>query len=79
MGDKLIKFDLPIIVGEQVLENAYANGFFSLPGTAVSTVVNRYFGFWGKRKLIDQLILSSFCTYHVQDQDREVFLHKGIE
>jgi ribonucleoside-diphosphate reductase len=31
-GDKLIKFDLPIIEGEETLEHAYDNGFFSGDG-----------------------------------------------
>lgn len=31
-GDKLIKFNLPIIEGEKELTNAYANGFFSGDG-----------------------------------------------
>lgn len=31
-GDKLIKFDLPIIEGDKELENAYDNGFFSGDG-----------------------------------------------
>lgn len=31
-GDKLIKFNLPIIEGEKELANAYANGFFSGDG-----------------------------------------------
>lgn len=31
-GDKLIKFDLPVIEGEEILEHAYDNGFFSGDG-----------------------------------------------
>lgn len=31
-GDKLIKFDLPVIEGEETLEHAYDNGFFSGDG-----------------------------------------------
>lgn len=31
-GDKLIKFDLPVIEGTKVLQKAYTNGFFSADG-----------------------------------------------
>lgn len=32
VGDKLIKFDLPVIEGTEEFENAYASGFFSADG-----------------------------------------------
>ena len=33
VGDKLIKFELPLIEGEKDLEFAYDNGFYSADGT----------------------------------------------
>ena len=32
-GDKIVRFDLPVIAGNMLLENAYANGLFSAEGT----------------------------------------------
>ena len=77
-GDKLIKFDLPIIEGDSVLENAYVNGFFSGDGCEYDGKQLLYF-YGEKRKLISQLDLS-FCTYHIvqEDQDREVFHTKAL-
>lgn len=34
VGDKLIKFDLPVIAGDRKLDKAYTNGFFSADGSS---------------------------------------------
>lgn len=77
-GDKLIKFDLPVIEGETTLENAYVNGFFTGDGCEHDGKQILYF-YGEKRKLISQLDLS-FCTYHIaqEEQDREVFHTKSL-
>lgn len=72
-GDKLIKFDLPVIEGEETLENAYLNGFFTGDGCHYEGKQLIYF-YGDKRKLIEEIDMSC-CTYHIvqEKQDREVF------
>lgn len=49
-GDKLCKFDLPVIQGEEVLENAYVNGFYSGDG-CFTDQDQRIYLYGEKRKL----------------------------
>lgn len=44
-GDKLIKFDLPLVEGHKELEQAYENGFFTADGTAPNIIY-----LYGKKK-----------------------------
>lgn len=51
-GDKLIKFDLPVIEGSLTLEKAYTNGFFTGDGfTSTKTGHNHIYLYHEKRKL----------------------------
>lgn len=43
VGDKLIKYDLPLIEGVSKLPNAYANGFYTADGTKVSESSQRVY------------------------------------
>lgn len=54
VGDKLIKVKYPVITaGEIVLENAYANGFYSADGTEVGNSQRLYF-YGEKKKLVSR-------------------------
>lgn len=53
-GDKLIKFDLPVIEGEKDLSKAYTNGFFTGDGT-VSKAGSFIDLYHDKRKLKDKI------------------------
>ena len=50
VGDKLIKFDLPVIEGEKTLEKAYTNGFFSGDGCK-EKLRNKVYLYHAKREL----------------------------
>lgn len=78
-GDKLIKFDLPIIEGEETLDNAYLNGFFTGDGCHYEGKQLIYF-YGEKRKLLKEIDMSC-CTYHTvqEKQDREVFHTKALK
>lgn len=66
-GDKLMKFDLPIIEGEEYLPDAYVNGFYSGDG-CLTPSGQRIYLYGEKRKLRDLFT----CKFSVQeDQDRE--------
>jgi len=67
-GDKLIKFDLPIIEGENTLDLAYQNGFFSADGSVVGGQ-NRVYFYHDKRKLVPMFNLKSHCVQ--ENQNRE--------
>lgn len=70
-GDKLIKFDLPIINGDKTLKHAYANGFYSGDGCFVGDRQRLYF-YGEKRKLKERCGDIFQGSWTVQDnQDRE--------
>lgn len=73
-GDKLIKFDLPVIEGDKTLDYAYQNGFFSGDGCQFvhgSRLLKRIYLYNEKRKLVNEF--KSICTtWYVQEtQNRE--------
>ena len=70
IGDKLIKFELPLIEGSMVLENAYSNGMFSGDGCVVHGKPTLYL-YHGKRNLIDHLT-SVKRVYKDEKQSRDL-------
>ena len=67
-NDKLIKFNLPIIQGEKILDNAYENGFYS--GDGCLTVNGQRIYLYGeKKKLIDNFNIIEKWTVQ-PDYDR---------
>lgn len=76
-GDKLIKLETPVIQGEQELNNAYANGFYTGDGCDVGGK-SRIYLYGAKRKLLDRFPNRS--QHCVQDeQDREYFYVDGLQ
>jgi ribonucleoside-diphosphate reductase alpha chain len=75
VGDKLIKFDLPVIEGSLVLDEAYENGFFSADGCEYKGVNLVYF-YHEKRNLIPLFNLDSIQDQ--PDQKRSVGKMKSL-
>lgn len=76
VGDKLIKFELPVIEGGIVLTKAYQNGFFSADGCVVNGKANVYF-YGEKRKLVPLFDLSTHNTN--ESMDREIGRVDGLK
>lgn len=71
VGDKLIKSDFPILNGEQVLDLAYENGFYSADGCLEKTG-QRIYLYHEKRKLKKFFDMSIFKNWYTQEnQNRE--------
>lgn len=77
-GDKLIKFDLPIIQGEKVLDNPYANGFYSGDGCFYGNDQMLYF--YGEKKKLAVHCGDIFRKFHKQEaQDRHIGYTRCLE
>lgn len=71
VGDKLIKSDFPILNGDQVLDFAYENGFYSADGCLEKTG-QRIYLYHEKRKLKKFFDMSIFKNWYTQEnQNRE--------
>ncbi|ASV44443.1 rNDP reductase alpha subunit-like protein [Salicola phage SCTP-2] len=69
-GDKLIKHNLPIIEGENELEHAYANGFYS--GDGCDTKQGKRIYLYGEKRKLKDSFGDIFKNWKVQDDfDRE--------
>lgn len=76
-GDKLIKFDLPVIEGDKHLDLAYHNGFFTADGTTDQRG-NKFIYFYGeKRDIVPTLDLDS--VYEHENQNRIIGRIKGLK
>ena len=65
VGDKLIKFDLPVIQGERGLDKAYQNGFYSGDGCEVQGK-SRIYLYHDKRELLHKFDLKGQYDQCVQ-------------
>lgn len=72
-GDKLIKFDLPVVEGHKVLSHAYTNGFFSGDGN-IRDGIKRTYLYHNKRNLISH-ITNIKSTYEHENQNRTIVVH----
>ena len=77
VGDKLIKFDLPIIEGDKELEFAYDNGFYSGDGTLNNKTQVVYL-YEGKKELRENF-KSVYKWSESEEQDRLVGYTKALE
>ena len=70
VGDKLIKFDLPVIEGSETLEKAYTNGFFSGDGFKNSKSGHHFIDLYGDKKNLAELIEGAVSWYYYEPSDR---------
>ena len=75
IGDKLVKFDLPTILGDKKLENAYTNGFYSGDGCFYGGVQMTYL-YHQKKELLEKLE-DVRSVYDDVNQNRIVVKHHG--
>lgn len=75
-GDKLIKFNLPIIQGEKVLYHAYANGFYSGDGCIVGDKQRLYF--YGEKEALKEHCGDIFFDIYVQPNQKRTYAHTRL-
>lgn len=71
-GDKLIKSDFPILDGEQNLDYAYENGFYSADG-CVDKGGQRIYLYHEKRNLKEFMDMSIFKNWYVQENQKREY------
>ena len=76
-GDKLIKFDLPLIEGSKELSKPYENGFYSADGCYVKGLNRIYL--YGKKKSLFELFNGVSSVVNQSDQDRSYFYVDGLK
>lgn len=78
-GDKLAKFDLPIISGSTQMDKSYLNGFYTGDGCSFKgkSVVYLY----GEKRFLSEEFSKYDHTYYIkqENQDREVFHMTGLK
>ena len=78
-GDKLIKFDLPVIEGDKKLDKAYLNGFYSANGCHHKGK-NIVYLYGDKRELANLFKVYEHTYYSSQDSNnRDVFHMTGLK
>lgn len=80
IGDKLIKFNLPIIKGEKILSKAYTNGFFTGDGTYSQNKPR--IDLYGEKQLLKQYIENDnydWLTSQLERCDRISTMVGGLE
>ena len=77
VGDKLIKFDLPVIEGQKELDFAYDNGFFTGDGTLNGK--NQVIYLYGEKQKLANHFKSIDKWSESKEQDRHVGLTKKLE
>ena len=77
-GDRLIKWNTPVIEGTLNLSNAYTNGFYTGDGCKVKTR-NRVYLYGDKQNLIDEITGNVVKTYVQPAQDRTYVELIGLE
>lgn len=72
-GDKLAKFDLPVISGDVQMDKPYLNGFYT--GDGCSFKGKNIVYLYGEKRLLSEEFSKYEHTYYIkqEDQDREVF------
>lgn len=73
IGDKLIKFDLPVIEGNHILDKAYTNGFFTGDGCYdIKNDANIIYLYGDKEELREHLDIGDREWKHHEQSDRYV-------
>src|SRR5690606_41437628 len=77
-GDKLCKFDLPVIEGSLTFDVPYVNGFFSGDGCTYRNT-NIVYLYGEKRKLLPEINKATVTHHSVHEQqDREILYVSGL-
>ncbi len=72
VGDKLIKFDMPVVDGTQQLDKAYVNGFYSGDGCEAPQGQRIYL--YGDKRALIQEFVSGEAWQHQPDHNR-IYMH----
>jgi ribonucleoside-diphosphate reductase alpha chain len=72
-GDRLEKCNFQVISGNEVLENAYANGFYSGDGCEVKNKGRIYL--YGEKKLVKPYLGDIFGKWIVQEEQNREYAH----
>lgn len=73
-GDRLIKFKLPVIEGDKVLDNAYTNGFYSGDGCFYNGIQMTYL-YGDKKELLP--FITAVKSLNENSEDRIIIRHNG--
>lgn len=76
-GDKLVKFETPVLVGDKVLEKAYQNGFYSGDGCLVGSHKRVYL--YGEKRKLKHLFSDVYAVSVQEIKNREYFYVQGLE
>lgn len=75
-GDKLVKFNLPVVEGNKILEHPYANGFYSGDGCMVGDTQRLYF--YGEKKALKDRCGDIFHNFYEQDNHGRWYGHTRL-
>lgn len=76
IGDKLKKFDLPVVHGDAVLDNAYSRGVYAGDGTRNTKEV---FLYGIKKKLLPYLSVHTYSEHSSTGEDIRLCVTLGVE
>lgn len=78
-GDKLIKFDsLPVVEGSEVLDNAYANGFYTGDGCLTADGKRIYLYHDKRLNAVKERLGDIFKNWYVQDNLNREYGHSDV-
>lgn len=72
-GDKLIKFDLPVIAGKQILDQAYINGFYT--GDGCNTVCGQRIYLYGEKVELEPMFEGGISDWTRQPALNRMYKH----
>jgi ribonucleoside-diphosphate reductase alpha chain len=75
VGDKLIKFELPIIEGDKMLKHPYDNGFYSADGCYISSGNHQRIYLYGDKKSLLDKFTAEYYSIIYQDKYNRIYLH----
>lgn len=76
-GDKLIKFDLPVIEGIETLDKAYINGFYSGDGCVVGNQQRIYL--YGEKRALKEKFVEGSDWYYQNEFNRMQKHYKDLQ
>lgn len=76
-GDKLIKFDLPVIEGEKEMKDAYVNGFFS--GDGCEHKGDQFVYLYHDKRKLEHMFEGGSEWYYDEKQNRQIKKYRGLK